>query len=168
MAKKKDLDKANALVGMGDFQNMLNSISANNNAPKQSEPETKPVKEEETQEVQAVVESVERVEKVKPVENAEAPEAKADDKKAEEKKSKKKRYTLDEILTTKRATNGPNISLMVPSSVRDFLNLLKDMSPENASMVNILTNIVEDFKNTHRDEITERIRKMNEDKLNSF
>lgn len=162
MAKKNDINKASALVGMGDFESMLNSISATqtNNAENanknEKESESKAAEEQKATE-EAKKESV-----------AESNGNNAEEKKpSEEKKNnKKKRYTLDEILTIKKPCNGNNISLMMPASVRDFLNTLKDLSSDNTTMVNILTNIVEDFKNAHREEITERIRKMNEDKLN--
>lgn len=169
MAKKKDLDKANALIGVGDFSSMLSSISATQKteAPVK-EMEEKPVKDETLEADATNLESSSTAEA--------EPEAKADNKeeskeegnKEADKKAKKRKSSLDDVLVARKSNNGPTISLVVPLAVRDFLNLLKDMSPENTSMVSILSNIIEDFKNAHREEITERIKKLNEEKLNSF
>lgn len=174
MANKKDLDKASQLVGMGDFQNMLEGISGAGNKPAAQESKqetgkaTEAVKKDE-EPIPAKAET--KAEDVTETEAAPA-EAKEEEKKEEkkdvERKTKKKKASLDDFLVARKNNNGPNISLVVPVAVRDFLNLLKDMSPENTAMVNILANIVEDFKDNYREEITERIKKMNEDKLNSF
>ena len=175
--KQNDMKKANALVGMSDFENMLSTISAGGNVSKQSdtgkseeEDENGMEKvQEKTSEGKAAEMKEDAQEETNGEETAEMKEDAQEEKKqpSEEKKGKKKKSVLDDVLSTKRAANGASISLMIPVNVRDFLNVLKDMSPSN-SMVNILTNIVEDFKNNHRAEIMERIKKMNEEKLNNI
>ncbi len=142
--KKKDIEKANAMTGMGTFSDMLGQISSQS-AIRQKEEEKK------------------EVEEAAPVSTAPVNEPKS-----EEKKGKKKRYTLEDVLTIKPNYKNANISVMIPVEVRNFLNLLKELSPNNSSMSQILSNIVDDFKTAHKEEITELLKKSNEEKMNLF
>ena len=81
----------------------------------------------------------------------------------------KKEVAFDDILSKKRRNGDKSTLMLVPESVRSFLDLLKDTSSDTSvGMIDILYNIIEDFKTRNKDIIIEKIRARESEKLGNI